>query len=140
MQQSLKTLLSLVAVNPILSIASPLTYPHDHKWNFSAGTDCGIETFHMRYVNQNPEDRDYSSAGEFYGSGLVFGLNQSFGYSKWFYIQAKESATIATDSIVPSDREDDNEGRSKGVHFIDADIRAYFPLRITQKTKSRLGR
>lgn len=120
-------------------LANPLTYPKDHQWNFTVGAQSGVESFHLRFLDRDIPGADYEGVGDAYGMGIAFNLNQSFGYGKWFYLQMRESFTIATTTMLPSDREDDNESRSKGVYFFDGDARAYFPLPLSQRNRMTLG-
>lgn len=128
-----KAALTCGALSSLATYANPLTYPTDHKWHFTVGAETGVEGFHLAL-------REMKSDIEVNGEGSAYSLafNQSFGYGKWFYIQAKESGSVA---IAPylSGGDQAHIERSKGVHFLDADIRAYFPFRLSCTNYMTLG-
>lgn len=103
---------------------SSLAYPTAGQWHASFGVDTGVDSYKTMYQchtqNQTVE-----------GSAYALGLNQSVGYGCWFYLQAKESGSIA---IATSDIANPTAGQERRSmpRFFDADIRAYFPLSVSQ--------
>jgi len=131
MKQTFNRILWLAAISPVALSAKPasntpmaerssLAYPTPHQWHFTFGADTGIENFDITGFNGTYILQDK-------GSNYVLGFNQSVGYGRWFYLQAKESASIGVTSLgaVPSPLR-------AFPRFLDLDLRAYFPLSLSK--------
>lgn len=125
MNKKLKQALSLACIAPITSFCSPLAFPELHMWHFTVGTDTGIEKYDAYY-------KCHDQLGVFEGSNYVLGLNQSVGYGKWFYMQAKESGSFGITSNEFDATTGHAHDRRSSAHFLDLDLRAYFPIALSQ--------
>jgi len=123
MNNKIKIMLKLVAITPLAATASPLAYPTPHQWHFTAGADTGISTYNMKWQRNDT----YEVAD---GSAVGLGLSQSMGYSRWFYLQLKES--FYGDVTSWSGSSDSLLTRRTHARFFDADARVYFPIPLSQ--------
>lgn len=130
MKQSLNKAFWLAAISPVALMAGPensieatrssLAFPAPHQWHFTFGANTGAETYTIQYAFGADQDG-------YYGSALALGLDQSVGYGRWFYVQAKESSATSIADYSFTDYTGGANWRSR-VSFFDFDIRAYFPL------------
>lgn len=127
--------LFIAAVLPLAAMAGANQKTQPSKWKFSLGAQTGVESFHMHFMKERGL-ADF--ARNIYGSAASMSLNQSVGYSTWIYLEAQESSSFSIKSIVPRDLDDNDDARSRGVRFFDADIRAYFPIYLPTTAKVNL--
>lgn len=130
MNNQKKLALCFAAISPIAAVASPLAYPKPHMWHFTAGANTGVEHYDGGFeINTTGVTKVIEY---FNGSSYALGFDQSVGYGRWFYLQAKESGST---SITSSSYDDDAGGQDRRTRpsFFDADIRAYFPFALSKK-------